>query len=176
MNHTSLILYLSSGIGLRGRDEFTKHGPTGLCVIKWKLLPVQTRKAREQWKGTSVKCRYIQFSSVAQSCLTLCNHGLQHTRLPHASPTSSACSNSCPSSRWCHLTILSSVLSLLLPSVFPRIIFQCRYKEPTYGLLTETFFSLLYGRFCKESHDIQCNKQVGWILLCESLSLSIWFN
>ena len=43
-------------------------------------------------------------SSVAQSCLTLRPHELQHTRLPCPSPTPTACSNSCPSSRWCHLT------------------------------------------------------------------------
>ena len=36
-------------------------------------------------------------------------HGLQHARIPCPSPTPRACSNSCPSSRWCHLTILSSV-------------------------------------------------------------------
>ena len=46
-----------------------------------------------------------QFSSVAQSCLTLWPHGLQHARLPCPSPTSGACSNSCPSSWWCHSTI-----------------------------------------------------------------------
>ena len=49
-----------------------------------------------------------QFSSVAQSCLTLPPHGLQHARLPCTSPTPGACSNSCPSSRWCHPTISSS--------------------------------------------------------------------
>ena len=37
-------------------------------------------------------------------------HGLQHARLPCPSPTPRACSNSCPSSRWCHLTTLSSVV------------------------------------------------------------------
>ena len=37
-------------------------------------------------------------------------HGLQHTRLPCPSPTPGACSNSCPSSRWCHPTISSSVV------------------------------------------------------------------
>ena len=35
--------------------------------------------------------------------------GLQHTRIPCPSPTPGACSNSCPSSRWCHPTISSSV-------------------------------------------------------------------
>ena len=37
-------------------------------------------------------------------------HGLQHARLSYPSPTPGACSNSCPSSRWCHPTISSSVL------------------------------------------------------------------
>ena len=36
-------------------------------------------------------------------------HGLQRARPPCPSPTPRACSNSCPSSRWCHPTILSSV-------------------------------------------------------------------
>ena len=37
-------------------------------------------------------------------------YGLQHTRLPCPSATPGACSNSCPSSRWCHQTISSSVI------------------------------------------------------------------
>ena len=37
-------------------------------------------------------------------------HGLQHTRLSCPSPTRGACSNSCPSSWWCHPTISSSVV------------------------------------------------------------------
>ena len=37
-------------------------------------------------------------------------HGLQHTRFPCPSPTPRACSDSCPSSRWCHPTISSSVI------------------------------------------------------------------
>ena len=35
-------------------------------------------------------------------------HGLQHTRLPCPSPSTGACSNSCPLSQWCYLTISSS--------------------------------------------------------------------
>ena len=37
-------------------------------------------------------------------------HGLQHARLPCPSPTPGAYSNSCPSSRWCHPIISSSVV------------------------------------------------------------------
>ena len=36
-------------------------------------------------------------------------HGLQHARLPCPSPTPGAYSKSCPLSRWCHLTISTSV-------------------------------------------------------------------
>ena len=52
----------------------------------------------------------IQFSSVAQLSDSLWSHGLQYARLPCPSPTRGACSNSCPSSRWCHSTIPSSVI------------------------------------------------------------------
>ena len=49
-------------------------------------------------------------SSVAQSCPTLLRpHGLQHTRFPYPPPAPRTCSNSCPFSQWCHLTISSSV-------------------------------------------------------------------
>ena len=61
----------------------------------------------------------VQFShSVVSS--TLWPYGLQHTRPPCPSPTPRACSNSYPSSRWCHPTIPSSVVSFSsrLPS-FP---------------------------------------------------------
>ena len=53
---------------------------------------------------------YPQFSSVAQSYLTLQPHGLQHARLPCLSPTPGAYSNSHPLSRWCHPTISPSVV------------------------------------------------------------------
>ena len=48
----------------------------------------------------------VEFSSVAQLCLTLC----EHARLPRPSPAPGACSNSCPSSQWCHPTISFSVI------------------------------------------------------------------
>ena len=40
----------------------------------------------------------------------LWSHRLQHTRLSCPSPTPGVYSNSCPSSRWCHPTISSSVV------------------------------------------------------------------
>ena len=59
---------------------------------------------------------WIQFScSVVSDSLR--PHGLQHTMLPCPSSTWEACSNSCPSSQWCHPTLSSSVVpfSCLLP-------------------------------------------------------------
>ena len=49
---------------------------------------------------------------VAQLCLTLWPHELQHTRLPCPSTTPGACSNSCPLKWWCHPTFSSSVMPL----------------------------------------------------------------
>ena len=57
---------------------------------------------------------WISWSDVQFSHAVVSNssrpHGLQHARLPCPSPTSRTCSNSCPSSWWCHPTILSSVI------------------------------------------------------------------
>ena len=49
----------------------------------------------------------MAISSVSDS---LWPHGQQHARLPCPSPAPGACSNSCPSSRWCHPTMSSSVV------------------------------------------------------------------
>ena len=51
----------------------------------------------------------IQFSCSVVSD-SLWPHGLQHVRLLCPSPTPRACSNSCPSSRWCHPTNSSSIV------------------------------------------------------------------
>ena len=50
----------------------------------------------------------IQFISVISN--SLWPHGRLHARLPCPSPTPEACSNSYPSSHWCHPTISSSVV------------------------------------------------------------------
>ena len=51
----------------------------------------------------------VQFSRSVMSN-SLPPHGLQHASLPCPSPTPGACSNSCPSSGWCHPTISPSVV------------------------------------------------------------------
>ena len=67
------------------------------------------------WLRHYTKSRYpgkrgsVQFSRSVTSG-SLRPHGLQHARLPCPSPSPRACSNSCPSSRWCHPAISSSVV------------------------------------------------------------------
>ena len=52
----------------------------------------------------------VQFSSVTWLCPTLWPHESQHARPPCPLPTPGVYSNSCPSSRWCHPAISSSVV------------------------------------------------------------------
>ena len=64
-----------------------------------------------------------EFSSVWFSHSVVSNslwpHRLQHSRLPCLSPAHGACSNSCPSRRWCHPTISSTVVHFSCLQSFP---------------------------------------------------------
>ena len=57
----------------------------------------------------SQQIRLVQFSHSVVSD-SLWPNGLKHARPPCPSPIPGAYSNSCPSSRWCHPTISSSVI------------------------------------------------------------------
>ena len=82
-----------------------------------RLKPIRDR---DQVCIHSIQCHHMAATclrideSVHFSCSAVCDSlwplGLQHARLPCPSPTPRACSNSCPSSRWCHPTISSSVV------------------------------------------------------------------
>ena len=72
-----------------------KKKKTPLCLILWYYL-IST-------------CTSVQFGhSVVSDSLQ--PHESQHTRPPCPSPTPRVYSNSCPSSRWCHPAISSSVI------------------------------------------------------------------
>ena len=82
---------------------------TGMGKVSFHSSPKE-RQCQRMFKVpyTCIHLSLVQFScSVVSDSLP--PHGLQHARLPCPSPTSGACSNSCPSSRWCHPTISSSV-------------------------------------------------------------------
>ena len=83
-------------------------------------LDMEQQTGSKLWKEyvKAVYCHpayltYMQ-SSVLFSCSVMSSslppHGLQHARLPCPSPTSTACSNSCALSQWCHPTSSSSVV------------------------------------------------------------------
>ena len=76
-------------------------------------------------------------------------HGLQHARLPCASPTPGACSNSCPSSWWCHPTILSSVVTF----------FPCLQSSPASGSFLVSQFFTSGGKVLELQHQ-----SFQWIL------------
>ena len=73
-----------------------------VCLAPWVI---------QVWNQACELCirHSVQFShSVVSSSLWI--HGLQHARLPCPSLPPGACSNSCPSSQWCHPTISSFVV------------------------------------------------------------------
>ena len=83
-----------------------------ILLLRGCLQPVALRMGKLYlWfnlntRDSSQKQVVPQFSSVD----SLGPHGLQHAGLSCSSPSPGACSNSCPSSRWCHPTISSSVV------------------------------------------------------------------
>ena len=77
----------------------------GVRVQTMAPLPAHILKSGQERSAVSS----VQFSQSVVSD-SLQTHGLQHTRPPCPSPVPGAYSNSCPSSRWCHPTISSSVV------------------------------------------------------------------
>ena len=79
------------------------------CSLTTLSLPTHSYFLRD---GESSVFSFL--SSVQFSCSVVFDslqpHGLQHARIPCPSPTPRAYSNSCPSSRWSHPTISSSVI------------------------------------------------------------------
>ena len=89
-------------------------------------------------------------------------HGLQHARLPCASPTPRVYSNSCPLSRWCHPTISSSVIPFS----------SCLQSFPASGSFPKSQFFSLGGQRIGVSASASMNTQdwsplewTGWISL-----------
>ena len=88
-------------VQLLGKQFFRKLNIELFCDPAFLLLDTYPREMKTS----------VQFSGSVVS-YSLWHHGLQHTRHPCPSPTPGACSNSCPSSWWCHPAILLSVVPL----------------------------------------------------------------
>ena len=70
---------------------------------------VSVTKMCIDWEGEVVRGQSVQFIH-SVLCDSLRPHESQHARPPCPSQTPRVYSNSCPSSRWCHLAISSSVI------------------------------------------------------------------
>ena len=88
-------------------------------ILKWVAISFSrgSSRPRDQTQVSGIAGRFfpvlvtssVQLSrSVVSSFLQ--PHGLQPAKPSCPSPTPGACSNSCPSSQWCHPTISSSVV------------------------------------------------------------------
>ena len=73
----------------------------GCCSLLY--LTFKKKKKPKPVKVNLLFCHSVMSNS-------LWPYGLQHARLPSPSLSPSVCSSSCPLSRWCHPTILSSVI------------------------------------------------------------------
>ena len=118
----------------------------------------------------------VQFSSVAQSCPTLCDPmKSQHARPPCLSPTPGVHSDSRPSSQWCHPAISSSVVPFFsCPQSLPA-----SKSFPMSQLFTwggrSTGVSALVSFPLKKSQGWSPSEWTGWISL-QSKGLSRVFS
>ena len=128
-----------------------------------------------RWKGhMKDSVQFIQFSHSVVSD-SLWPHELQHARPPCPSPTTGVHSNSCPSSRWCHPAISSSVVPFFShPQSLPA-----SESFPMSQLFSwggqSTGISALASFLPKNTHDWSPLEWTGWISL-QSKGLSRVFS
>ena len=114
-----------------------------------------------------LKC-YHQFNCHSVMSDPLRPHGLQHSRLSCPSPTPRDCSSSCPSSRWCHPTISSSHLLLLLPSVLLSI--KVFSNESTLPMRWPKYWSFSFNISPSNKYSGLVLGWTSWILQSKGLS------
>ena len=101
VQHKGITDSMDMGLGILKQlvmDRETWH--TAKTELNWYSYN-RIQFMKKTWQ-TQFSCSVVSYS--------LQPHGLQHARLPCSSQTPRACSNSCPSSRWCHPTNSSSVV------------------------------------------------------------------
>ena len=103
---------------------------------------------------------YFAFSSFMSD--SLWPHGLQYTRLPCPLPTPRTCSNSCPSSLWCHSNLLILCHPLLfLPSIFPSItVFS---NESTLCIRWPKYWSFSFNISPSNEHPGLISFRMDWL-------------
>ena len=118
--------------------DYRVHGILQARILEWVAFPF-SRGSSQLRDQTQVFCIAGTFfaswatrealSSVQFSCSVVSDslrpHELQHARPPCPSPTPGVHSNSCPSSRWCHPAISSSVVPFSSwPQSLPASVFS----------------------------------------------------
>ena len=117
----------------------------------------------------------VQFSrSVVSDSLK--PHESQHARPPCPTPTPGVHSDSCPSSRWCHPAIISSIV---LFSSFPQSL-PASESFPMSQLFTSggqsTGVSALTSFLPKKFQDWSPSEWTGWISLQAKGQSRVFFN
>ena len=99
-------------------------------------------------------------------------HGLQHARLPCASPTPGAYSNSCPLSQQCHTTISSSVIpfsSVQFSSV--QLLCHVRLFATPWTAARQASLSITNSRSLLKLMSIELVMPSNHLILCRPLLL-----
>ena len=116
---------------------------------------------------------WVQFSSVAQSCLTLCDPmNCSTPGLPVHHQLLGVYPNSCPSSRWCHL-ILCRPLLLLPPIPFTIRIFS---NESTLRMRWPKYWSFSFRISPSNKHSGLISFMTDWFDILQSKGLSRVFS
>ena len=108
------------------------------------------------------------FSSVQFSCSVVSDslwpHESQHARPPCLSPTPRDYSNSCPSSRWCHPAISSSVIPILfLPPICPSI--RVFSNESTLYIRWPKYWHFSFSISPSKEHPVLISFRMYWLNL-----------
>ena len=106
-----------------------------------------------------------QFPSVQFSCSVMSDsfqpHESQHARPPCPSPTPGVHSNSCPSSRWCHPAILSSVVPFFsCPQSLPASVFS---NDSTLRMRWPKYWSFSFSIIPSKEHPGLISFRMDWL-------------
>ena len=85
-------------------------------------------------------------------------HGLQHTRLPCPSLSPAVCSDSCPLSQWCYLTISSSAA----PFCFCLQSFPASGSFPISQLFTSKYWSFRFSNSPSNEYLVLISFRTDW--------------
>ena len=131
----------------------TQESNQGLLYCRWILYQLR-------YQGSPFIMFQFSCSVVSDSLRT---HELQHARSPCPSPTPRVHSNSCPSSRWCHPAISSSVVpfsscpqSLPASESFPINKSTLRMRWPKY-------WSFSYSIIPSKEHPGLISFRMDWL-------------